>query len=88
MKKKLIFVRAENVKSYDDQGQLASSEERQYFKYICHAPDAECQLVPEVCRIKENVNSYDEPRWTVDENVCKRCSKTDGRLLEDVFNAA
>jgi len=88
MEKKLIFVRAENVKAYDDKGRLESSEERQYFKYICHEPDTECQLVPVVCRIKQKVNTFDEPKWEVDENVCKRCFQTDCRALEDLFNAA
>lgn len=88
MEKKLIFIKAEHVKSFNLAGRLESSQERQYFRYICHAPEAECQMAPVVCRVQEKLNTFDEPKWEVDERTCRRCFETHSRALEDLYNAA
>ncbi len=88
MRKELKFIKKEDEVSHDIDGNVSSSVEKQYFKYTCHEVDAECQIVPIVCRVVDNFKPHDEPVWQVDSRDCDRCIKIDARVLEDVYTSA
>lgn len=88
MHKELKFIRKENEVSHNGTGDVSNSVEKQYFHYTCHEPDAECQIVPIVCRIVDKFSPENEPVWQVDDRDCDRCIKIDSRVLEDVYMSA
>ena len=85
MVKSLKFIRNETERLLHSNGDVKLSLEKEFFDYICHTPDATCQLKPVVCRVYDKMKPSNEPVWSVEENVCKKCLATDNRLLEEIY---
>jgi len=85
MHKELKFIRKEDEVDHNSTGAVFSSVEKQYFHYTCHEADADCQIVPIVCRIVDKFNPDNEPVWQVNDQGCNRCIKINPRVLEDIY---
>lgn len=85
MHKHLKFINKENEKILDDSGNIVRSVEKMYFNYSCHTPDDPCQLETVMCRTADQMQPFNEPVWESSEAECRRCIKSDSRLLEDIY---